>query len=56
MGNRLVIRAAHLLNETHVVSDFELSSPDFDLGTCAHYFADLNSGNAKVRLYFFTQR
>lgn len=51
MGNRLVIRAAHLLDRSGLVKDAELVSPDIDAETFKHYVLGMENEHATIRLY-----
>ena len=51
MGNRLVVRAAHLLQNSQIVSDVELVSPDIDAETFKHYIMGMENKGATIRLY-----
>jgi esterase/lipase superfamily enzyme len=52
MGNRLVIRSTQFLYANKLIKDFELISPDIDLGVCQHYLLGLTDHAARIRLYF----
>ena len=54
MGNRLVVRAAHLLQNSRIVSDAELVSPDIDAETFKHYIMGMENKGATIRLYSST--
>lgn len=51
MGNRLVIRAAHLMQGTGLIKDAEMVSPDIDAETFKHYAMGLENEQATIRLY-----
>lgn len=51
MGNRLVIRGAHVLAGTGLVKDAELVSPDIDAETFKHYVMGMENAHATIRLY-----
>lgn len=51
MGNRLVVRAAHLLAGSGLVKDAELVSPDIDAETFKHYVLGMEHQQATIRLY-----
>lgn len=51
MGNRLVIRAAHLLYRSGLVKDAELVSPDIDAETFKHYILGMEAEHAIIRIY-----
>ncbi len=55
MGNRLVIRSAHLLAGTGLVKDAELVSPDIDAETFKHYVYGIENQGAILRLYTSTR-
>lgn len=55
MGNRLVMRAAHLLERTQLVRDAELVSPDIDAETFKHYILGMENQGAVIRLYTSSQ-
>lgn len=54
MGNRLVVRAASLLQSSGIVSDAELVSPDIDAETFRHYVMHMENKGATIRLYTST--
>lgn len=51
MGNRLLVRAAHLIQETRLFKDVELVSPDIDAETFKHYILGMQNKGAIIRLY-----
>ncbi len=51
MGNRLVIRSAHLLEGSGLVKDAELVSPDIDAETFKHYVMGMENKHATIRIY-----
>ena len=51
MGNRLVIRSLPVLYGKHLVTNWELVSPDIDAATTRHYVMGYQPGKAILRLY-----
>jgi len=51
MGNRLLVRALHLVYDKQFVKNWELVSPDIDADTCRHYVIGLKPNGSKFRLY-----
>lgn len=54
MGNRLVVRAAPLLQSSRIVNDVELVSPDIDAETFKHYIMGMQIRGGTIRLYSST--
>jgi esterase/lipase superfamily enzyme len=51
MGNRLLVRALHVVYDKQFVKNWELVSPDIDADTCRHYVMGLKPNGSKFRLY-----
>lgn len=51
MGGRLVARALPVLDETRLISDYELVSPDIDADTFTHYLYGHREERKKIRIY-----